>query len=117
MNLYKNKLQSNSKLDKDENYLAGQGFNLPELNHYTQERVQDYLRPFDLTPRSMRLNLFNHYKDRLNYLSILPEPVHPITINLLKDNIALLEITFEYTIWIQPNMNNRGSQITYDEEE
>ena len=105
MDLFKNKLQSNSKLDRDGNYLAGQTFNLPELHHYTQERAWEYLRSFDLTTRSIRQNLLNHYKNRLNYLSTIPERVHPITINLLKDNIALLEKTFEYTIWYQPNMN------------
>ena len=119
MDLFKNKLQSNSKLDRDGNYLAGQTFNLPELHHYTQERAWEYLRSFDLTTRSIRQNLLNHYKNRLNYLSTIPERVHPITINLLKDNIALLEKTFEYTIWYRPNMNINCSQITYytDEEE
>ena len=79
----------------------------------------EYLRSFDLTPRSLRLNLLNHYKNILNYLLTLPVQVHPITINLLNDNIALLEATFEYTIWMQPNMNINDSQITYytDEEE
>ena len=96
--MFKNKLQSNSKLDKDGSYLAGQSFNLPELNHYTQEKAWDYLRSFDLTPKNIRQNLLNHYKHRLNYLATLPERVHPITMNLLKDNILFLEKTFEYTI-------------------
>ena len=119
MDLFKNRLQSNSKTDKAGNYIAGQSFNLPELKHYTQERAQDYLRTFDLTPRSIRQNLLTHYKNKLNYLSTIPERVHPITTNLLKDNIALLEVTFEYTVWYQPNMNITDSQITYytDEEE
>ena len=119
MNLFKNKLQSNSKTDKDRNYIAGQSFNLPELKHYTQERAWDYLRTFDLTPRSIRQNLLNHYKNTLNYLSTIPERVHPITINILKDNIAPLEVTFEFTVWYQPNIIIIDSQITYytDEKE
>lgn len=27
--------------------------------------------------------------------------------------MALLELTFEYTVWFQPDMNINGSQITY----
>ena len=48
----------------------------------------------------------------------LSESVYSITINLIKDNIALLEFTFEYIVWFQPNMNINDSQITYftDEE-
>ena len=111
MNLFKNKLQSNSTLDRDSNYLARQSFNLPELKHYIQEKARDYLRSFNLTPRSIKQNLLNDYKNRLNYLSAIPDRVHPITINLLKDNIVLLEVTFEYTIWTQPNMNRNGPQI------
>ena len=41
MDLYKNKLQSKSKLDRDGNYLAGQTSNLSELKHYTQEKALD----------------------------------------------------------------------------
>ena len=81
-------------MDRDGNYIVGQSFNLPELKHYTQERALDYLRSFDLAPISIRHNLLNQYKNRLNYLSTIPERIHPITINLLKDNITLLEITF-----------------------
>ena len=114
MNLFKNILQSNSRIDKDGNYIAGQSFNLPDLKHYTQERAWEYLRSFDLTLRSLRLNLLNHYKNRLNYLLALPVQVHSITINLLNDNIALLEKTFEYTVWYQPNMSISSSQIIYD---
>ena len=47
MDLFKNKLQSNSKLDREGNYLAGQSFDVLELKYYTQERVWDYLRSFD----------------------------------------------------------------------
>ena len=57
--------------------------------------------------------MLNHYKTQLTYLSTLSESIHPITINLLKDNIALLELTFEYTIWYQPNKNLNESQIIY----
>ena len=104
MDVFKNKLQSNSKLDREGNYLVGQSFNLPELKYNLQERACDYLRSFDLTPRSLRQNLLNHYKNRLNYTSTIPEQVHPITINLVKDNIALLEKTLEHTVWYQPEM-------------
>ena len=61
MNLFKDKLQSNSKLDRDGNYLTRQTFNLVELKHYTQERAWDYSRSFDLTHRSIKQNLLNHY--------------------------------------------------------
>ena len=71
--MFENKLQSNSKVDKDGNYLVGQSFNLPELHYYNQEKAWDYLRSFDLTSRSIRQNLLNHYKNRLHYLSTLPE--------------------------------------------
>ena len=50
--------------------------------------------------------------NRLNYLPTIPQRVYLITINLLKDNIALLEVNFEYTIWIQTNMNSNDTQIT-----
>ena len=73
MELFKNRLQSNSKLDKEGNYVAGQSFNLPERKHYIQERVWDYLRSFDLTPRGIRQNLLNHYKNRVNYLTMILE--------------------------------------------
>lgn len=70
----------------------------------------DFLRSFDLTPRNIKQTLLNHYKSKLNYLSSIPESVHPITINLIKDNVALLESKL--------NKNIRESQITYytDEE-
>ena len=63
--------------------------------------------------------MLNLYKNKSTYFSILPESVHPITINLIKDNIALLEWTFKYTIWYQPNRNINEYQITYytDEQE
>jgi len=37
MDLFKNKLQSNFKLDRDGNYLTRQTFNLPKLKYYMQE--------------------------------------------------------------------------------
>ena len=89
MDLFKNKLQSNFKLDRDCNYVAGQTFNLSELKYYIEDRACDYLRSFDLIPGSIRQNLLNHFKNRLNYLSTIPERVHPIIINLIKYNIAL----------------------------
>lgn len=78
----------------------------------------DFLKSFDFTPRKIRQTLLNYYEYRLNDLSTLPESVHPITINLTKDNISSLELIFEYTIWYQPNRNIGEFQITYytDEE-
>ena len=103
MDVCKNRLQWNSKFDREDNYLVGQSFNLPELKYYSQERAWDYLRSFDLTSRNLRQNLLNHYKDRLNiYQPYLND--HPITINLVKDNIALLEKTLEHTVWYQPEI-------------
>ena len=43
--------------------------------------------------------MLNHYKTRLDQLSTLPENIEPKNIKILKDNIALLELTFTYTIW------------------
>ena len=57
--------------------------------------------------------MLNHYKTQLNYLSTISKNVHSITTNLIKDNIALLELTFEYTIWYQPNRNINESQVIY----
>ena len=56
---------------------------------------------------------------RLNCLSALSENVHLIIVNLIKDNIALLELTFEYNVWYQTNRNIEKYQITYytDEDE
>ena len=85
---YKSRLQSNSKLNQESDCLVGQSFNLPNLNYYTKDRAWDYHRYFDRTTRSIRQNLLNHYNGRLNYLTTLPESVHPIIINLIKDNIA-----------------------------
>ena len=53
-----------------------------------------------------------------NYLLTLLYIVKPVTINVLIDQIILLEVTFEYNIWYQPNQNINESQITYytDEE-
>ena len=72
---YKNRLQSNSKLNQEGDYLAGQNFNLTNLRYSTQDKAWDYLRSFDCTTRSIGQNLLNHYKTRLNYLITLPESV------------------------------------------
>ena len=76
MNYPKNILQSNSRLNREGDYLAGQSFNFSNLNYHTQDQGLDYLRSFDCTTRSIRQNLLNHNKARLNYLSTLPESVH-----------------------------------------
>ena len=39
MSHLRNKLQSNSKLNREEDYLAGQSFDLPNLKYYTQDQV------------------------------------------------------------------------------
>ena len=91
----KNKLQSNSRLNHEGGYIAEQSFNLPNLNYY---RAWDFLRSFDCMKRSIRQNLLNYYRARLNYLITLSESVHPITMNLIRNNIVLLELTFEYAI-------------------
>ena len=88
MSFSRKKRQSNSKLNCEGDYLAGYSFNLPNLKCCTQDQAWDVLRSFDLSPRNIRQNLLNHYKSRLNYLSSLLKSVHPITINLIKDNIA-----------------------------
>jgi len=97
-----NRVQSNSKLDKKGGYLAEQSFNLPNLKYYSKEQVWNFLTEFDRTPRRLRQNELNHYKERLNYLSIFVSNINLITLKTLRDQIALLEKTFEYTVWYQP---------------
>ena len=96
MNIFRNKLQSNSKLNREGCYEVGQNFNLPRVNHFSQEQAYNFLRVFDRTPKNVRQNYLNHYKFRLNYLSIEASNVHSITLNLLRDQVALLELIFEY---------------------
>ena len=110
---YKNRFQFNSRLNCEGDYLVGQSFNLPNLRYYIQDRVWDFLRSFDCTTRSIRQNLLNHYKTKLNYLITLSESIYSITINLIKGNIDLLELIFEYTAWFQLNMNMNDFQIIY----
>ena len=57
--------------------------------------------------------MLNHYKTRLNQLLLLLETIELRNTKMLKDNIALLELTFTYTIWHQGNMDINDSQITY----
>lgn len=99
---YRNRFQSNSRIDPEGGYIAWQIFNFPNLKHYIENQAWDFLRSFDLTPRSIRKNLLNHYESRRNYLS-------PVTMNLIQDNIALLEFRFKYTVSYQPNMNINDS--------
>jgi len=42
----KNRLQSNAKSTREGDYIAGQSFNLPRLNHYTEE-AWNFLSTFD----------------------------------------------------------------------
>jgi len=39
MSFLRNKLESNSKLNREGDYLAGQSFNLPNLKYYTQDQA------------------------------------------------------------------------------
>ena len=78
-------------------------FNLPTLKYYSEEQAWNFLREFDRTPRSLRQNQLNYFKERLNYLCIFASNVNRITLNILRDQIALLELTFNYTILYQPN--------------
>ena len=89
-------------------------FNLPTLNHYSEEQAWNFLREFDSTPRSLRQNQLNYYKECLNYLCIFASNVNRITLNILRDQIALLELTFNYTILEQPNKETNESLITYE---
>jgi len=88
-------------------------FNMPNLKHYSEEQVWNFLREFDRTPRSWRQNQLNYYKERLNYLCIFASNVNCITLNILRDQIALLELTFDYTKLYQSNKEINESQITY----
>jgi len=45
----------------------------------------------------------NRHRERLNYLSIFASNINLIILNILRDQIALIELTFEYTVWYQPN--------------
>ena len=47
MNNYKNRFQSNSKLDKEGGYIVGQSFNLPNLKYYLEEQSWNFVRKFD----------------------------------------------------------------------
>jgi len=95
---------SNSKSD----------FNLPTLKHYSEEQAWNFLIKFDRTPRSLWQNQLNYYKERLNYLGICASNVNRITLNILRDQITLLGLTFDYTRLYQPNKEINESLITYD---
>jgi len=88
-------------------------FILPTLKHYSEEQAWEFLREFDRTPRSIRQNQLKYYKERLNYLCIFASNVNRITLNMLRDQITLLELTFIYTKLNQPN-RNKESQLVYD---
>jgi len=89
-------------------------FSLPTLKHYSEEQAWNFLREFNRTPRSVRQNQLIYYKERLNYLCIFASNVNRITLNILRDQITLLELTFDYTKLYQPNKEINESQITYD---
>jgi len=93
--------------------IAGQTCNIPNLEHYSEEQAWNLLREFDKTLKTLRQNQLNYYKEWLNYLSIFANNVNPITLNILRDQIALLELNCEYIIWYQPNKQIEESQITY----
>jgi len=87
------------------------------LKHYLEEQAWNFLREFDRTPRRLRQNQLNHYKERPNYFSIFASNINPITLNILWDQSDLLELTFEYTVWYQPNKEIDESQLIYCTEE
>jgi len=89
---------------------------LPTLKYYSEEQAWNFLREFDKTSRSIRQNQLNYFKERLNYLCIFASNVNRIALNILRDQIALLELTFEYTKLDQPNKESNESLITYDNE-
>jgi len=101
----KNKLQSNFKVTREGDHIAGQSFNLSRLKQYTEKDVWNFLRTFDLIPRSIRQSLLNYYKVAYDFLITLSSSVHFTTLNLIKDRISLVELTFEYTTWYQTNEN------------
>ena len=70
--------------------------------HIWAHIVWNFLREFDRFPRRLRQNQLNHYKEQLNYLSIFTSTINLINLKTLRDQIALLEKNFEYTIWYQP---------------
>ena len=106
------KFQSTTKIDQYGEYIIENKCYLPNLEYYIEEQAFDFLRTFDCTTRSMRQEMLNHYKFWLNQLSILPENIEPRNKKILKDNIALMELTFIYTIWYQGNMDINDSEIT-----
>ena len=83
------------------------------MKHYSEEQAWNFLREFDRTLWKLRQNQLNHCKERLNYLSIFTSNINLITLNILRDQIALLELTFEYIVWYQPNKKIDEFQITY----
>ena len=90
----KNKFQSNSKIDREWCYIAGQSFNFLNLRHYSEEQAWNFLREFDRTPKRIRQNQLNHYKERLNCLCIFASNINPIILNILRDQIAFIRINF-----------------------
>jgi len=109
----KNRLQSNSKIDLEGQYLIGQSCDIPKLKTYSEEEAWNSLREFDLTLRKLRQNHLNHYKERFSYLRTFASNVHPKTFDILQDRITLLELIFNYTIWFQPNKEINELQTTY----
>jgi len=85
MSNYKNRFQSNSKLDKEWDNLSCQSFNVSDLKRYSEEQAVNFLREFDRTPRRLRQYQINYYKEWLNYLSIFASNINLITLNKLRD--------------------------------
>ena len=65
------------------------------------------------TPRRLRHNQLNHYKEQLNYLNIFASNINFINLNTLTDQIALLEKIFKYTVWYKSHKQIDESQIIY----
>ena len=95
----RHKFQSTAKLDRSGDYIIGIKSYISNLEYCTKEQAFDFLKTFDCTTRNIRQQMLNHYKIRLNQLLLLSETIEPRNRKILKDNIALLELTFIYTIW------------------
>ena len=113
----RHKFQFTAKICRSGDYIIGTKIYLPNFEYYTKEQAFDFLRTFDCTTRNICQQMLKHYKTRLNQLLLLPETIEPRTRKILKDNIALLELIFIYTIWYQGNMDLNDSQITYYSDE
>jgi len=73
----------------------------------------EFLKNLWFNPQKIRKTHLHDFKNKLNFLNSLPPHVKPTNKELIEDQIALLEKTLQYTIWIQPNKISIESEITY----